>query len=350
MAKIAIITDTHFGIKNSLPIFQDYFFSFFENVFFPYIDKNGIDTIIHMGDCLDNRKFVNIDLLRQVRQRIFDELQKRNVQVHLVLGNHDLFYRTLSSVNSPTELFGRYSNVTIYDKPTTVNLSGIPVDFIPWVNKTTEDETYNLLRSTLSAYAFGHLELEGFQVLRGIKSDKGLSASAFHRYRKVFTGHFHQKHDDGQIFYLGTAYDMTFSDLDEKKGFHVFDTETGNVEFIQNPSKMFFRLIYDDSTDNYAVLPKMDVYENKYVRLIIKSKTNPYAFERFMDALNIKPPAHINIIDETDIYVVDGAEIDQTKDTLQIINCEIDTLTDINNHDKLKTIMHDLYIASHDIE
>jgi DNA repair exonuclease SbcCD nuclease subunit len=350
MAKIAVITDTHFGIKNSLGIFQDYFFSFFDTVFFPYIDKHDIKTVIHMGDCLDNRKFVNIDLLRSVRRRVFDELKKRKVDVHLILGNHDLFYRSLSSVNSPTELFSGYDNVKIYDMPTTVNLHGIPLDFIPWVNKTTEEHTLELLKTTLSAYAFGHLELEGFQVLRGIKSDKGLSKQLFSRFRKVFTGHFHQKHDDGQIFYLGTSYDMTFSDLDETKGFHVFDTETGDMEFVPNPNKMFFRLIYDDASNNYSVLPPLDIYENKYVRLLVKNKTNPYAFERFVDALNLHPPAHINIVDETDIYLADSTDIDQTKDTLQIINSEIETLTEITNKDKLKSIMHDLYIASHDIE
>ena len=48
--KIAMITDTHFGARNDNLAFNEYFYKFWENVFFPYLDEHKIDTIIHLGD------------------------------------------------------------------------------------------------------------------------------------------------------------------------------------------------------------------------------------------------------------------------------------------------------------
>ena len=51
--KIAIITDTHMGARKGSTHLHDYFELFYKNVFFPTLEENGIDTIIHMGDVFD---------------------------------------------------------------------------------------------------------------------------------------------------------------------------------------------------------------------------------------------------------------------------------------------------------
>ena len=54
--KIALITDQHLdGRKGSLP-FWNYFQKFYDNVFFPTLEKEGVNTIIDLGDTFDNRK------------------------------------------------------------------------------------------------------------------------------------------------------------------------------------------------------------------------------------------------------------------------------------------------------
>jgi len=52
---VAVITDTHFGVKNDDPIFLEAYLSYFEEQVFPYLLKNDIKTVIHMGDVLDRR-------------------------------------------------------------------------------------------------------------------------------------------------------------------------------------------------------------------------------------------------------------------------------------------------------
>ena len=57
--KIALLNDTHFGARNDSPAFLDYFMRFYNEIFFPYLKDNNIKTLIHLGDVVDRRKFIN---------------------------------------------------------------------------------------------------------------------------------------------------------------------------------------------------------------------------------------------------------------------------------------------------
>ena len=44
--KIAILNDTHCGIRNSSDIFMDYQEKFYRDVFFPYLLENDMDAFV----------------------------------------------------------------------------------------------------------------------------------------------------------------------------------------------------------------------------------------------------------------------------------------------------------------
>jgi hypothetical protein len=71
---IAIINDTHFGARNDSPIFLEHFMEFWEQTFFPTLEERGIKRIIHLGDFMDRRKYVNFHTLHQVRTRFLEPL------------------------------------------------------------------------------------------------------------------------------------------------------------------------------------------------------------------------------------------------------------------------------------
>ena len=98
--KIALINDTHFGARGDSQLFFDYFMKFFDEVFFPYLKENNIDTIIHAGDFMDRRKFVNFNILIQVRNKFIKHLKENDIKMHCILGNHDVYYRNTNDVNS----------------------------------------------------------------------------------------------------------------------------------------------------------------------------------------------------------------------------------------------------------
>ena len=47
--KIAVITDTHYGARKGSKHLHEYFEKFYKDIFFPELEKNNIDTIIHLS-------------------------------------------------------------------------------------------------------------------------------------------------------------------------------------------------------------------------------------------------------------------------------------------------------------
>ena len=98
--KIAIVTDTHWGARSDAVSFLDYFSKFYDNVFFPYLDKHGIDTVLHLGDIVDRRKFINYVTLNRLKDKFLNPIIKRNIDFHCIVGNHDVPYRNTNDINA----------------------------------------------------------------------------------------------------------------------------------------------------------------------------------------------------------------------------------------------------------
>ena len=348
--KLPIICDTHFGFKNDSLVFREYFDRFFKDIFFPYLDANNIKELIHLGDLMDRRKYVNFETLKFIRENFIQELQKRQITMHIILGNHDVYYKNTNLVNSVKELFGDHESIRLYEKFEDASVAGFMFAMLPWICPDNQNEFDSFVQKSSSTVAIGHLELQGFEVLRGIRSEEGMNKNILEKFENVYSGHFHQKNDDGHVYYLGTQYDMTFADVDERKGFHVFDTETRKVCFVENPYKMFYRLIYDDT--NKMEIPDFSRYEKSYVKLVVKNKKNPKLFDKYIGKLYDVCPHEVNIIEEYELADPSTDDIDITQDTLSIIYGDID---DNKNYEpaavnSLKKIMTDLYLESFEVD
>jgi len=344
--KIALINDTHFGARGDSQLFLDYFMKFFDDVFFPYIKENNIKTVIHAGDLMDRRKFVNFNILNQVRTRFMDKLRDEDVELHCILGNHDVYYRNTNTVNSIRELFG--NDLVLYEEPAVVNFDGLDIALLPWVNKENYDESIKFINSAAAPILIGHLELQGYDVMRGVRYDGGMDAKIFNRYEQVFTGHFHCRQERGNIYYLGTQYQITFADLKEQKGFHILDTETRDVEFIKNPHKMFHSVTYNDEDGPVGIdILNCGYLKGAYVKLYVENKKHPYSFERFMDKLYDCGVAKITVVEELINSEWTQEEIvDLAQDTVTLINNEIDLIEEVKDKAKMKKIIKDLYMES----
>ena len=342
--KIAIICDTHFGARNDHPVYLDHFLDFFENVFFPTLDERGIKTVIHLGDLMDRRKYVNFNTLAETRRRFVQPLLDRGISPYIILGNHDVYYRNTNEVNCVQELFRTEMN--LIDTPQIVDFDGLPIAFVPWINKENEQRSMEFISSCKAPILMGHLELLGYEVQRNTLSHEGMDAGAFSRFEAVYSGHYHCKHSKGNIHYLGTPYQFTFGDLYEPKGFHIFDTQTREVEYIRNPVTLYHSVEYDDTkNDYYEKMPDLTAYANGFVRVVVRNKTNPVMFDRFVEKLNESKVHGVNVLQDKDLGVNTEEEVDASKDTLTLINAEIDALK-VDNPAKLKQIMRDLYNES----
>ena len=319
---------------------------FFDDVFFPYLEKNNIKTIIHAGDLMDRRKFVNFNILNQVRTKFMDRINDQDIELHCILGNHDVYYRNTNMINSIRELFS--NDLNLYEKPEVVNFDGLDIALLPWINKENEQESVDFIKNASAPILIGHLELRGYDVMRGIKFDGGMDANIFDRYEKVLSGHFHCRQESGNVHYMGTQYQITFADLNETKGFHVLDTETREIDFVENPYKMFHTLRYNDNDDNFDV-DAVDCTNLKdtYIKIFVESKKNPYTFDRFMDKLYDNGVAKITIVEDIiDSEWTKEEIVDLAQDTVTLINNEIDSIDEVEDKTRMKKLIKDLYMES----
>jgi DNA repair exonuclease SbcCD nuclease subunit len=342
--KIAIINDTHFGARNDSPLFLEYFMSFFEKQFFPYCKEHGITKVLHLGDLMDRRKYVNFNTLAEVRKRFVEWFDANGVEFHCILGNHDTFFKNTNHVNSIRELFhDKYKSIYLYEEPTVIEIDGLKIAMVPWINKENEQQFQTFIKSCPASIICGHFELNGYEVIQGINFEGGMDDKIFSCYEMVLSGHFHGKASKKNVHYLGTQYQITFSDARLNKGFHVLDTQTRELEFIQNHDRIYHVIVYDDSKSD-PMSTDFSSYKNSYVKALVAKKTDPVKFDLWIDRMVQGGVINLNIVEE--MVETSDDVVDVAQDTMSIINEEIDKLEISEDKGKLKTLIHELYIES----
>ena len=347
--KICILGDTHFGARGDSLDFHRYFEKFYDHVLFPYIKANDIRVIFQMGDLFDRRKYINFNSLHLCRQYFFDRCQILGVKVHTLLGNHDVAFKNTLEVNSTGLLLNEYENVEYYDDFQTVDFDGVSIDVMPWICDENEKEIFESIKKSKAQICFGHFEIAGFEMDKGNVCDHGLDKKALNKYDIVLSGHFHHKSSDGNITYVGTPYEMTWSDYNDPKGFHIFDTETRELEFVKNPYAMFNKVVYDDANTDFEYWNNYDFSSLKdtYVKVVVLNKQNPFLFDHVIDKIYKMSVSDLSIVEDfSDTIILDDDIIDQAEDTITILNKYIDNLELDVSSDKLKTIMRELYIEA----
>ena len=348
--KIVILGDTHFGARGDSLDFHKFFEKFYVEIFFPYLLNNGIDTVFQMGDLFDRRKFINFNSLYLSRRYFFDKLKEKNIQLHALIGNHDVAYKNTLEVSSPTLLLNEYENVHLYSNFETKKFGNLDVDIVPWICDGNETDIFQKIKASTSEVCLGHFEIAGFEMDKGNVCEIGIDKKQLSKYDVVLSGHFHHKSTNGNITYVGTAYEMTWSDYNDIKGFHVFDTDTREMEFIKNPFTMFNKIVYDDSVTDFDHWKSYDYTNLKdtYVKVVVLNKQNPYLFDHVIDNLYKVGVSDLSIVEDFSDTLIDNDQeiVDQAEDTMTILSKYIDNLELDVEPDKLKTIMRELYIEA----
>ena len=348
--KIALITDTHWGVRNDNIAFMDNSKKFLDEIFFPYLDTNNVRTVVHLGDLVDRRKYINFNTALRLREDFLHPLFERNIVLHIIAGNHDTYFKNTNRVNALSELVDqRYSDkFTIYDRfPREVEFDNLTVLMMPWICDENRQITLDKIKSTPAQIVFGHLELAGFEMYKGSMVSHGDDRNLFSRFDMVLSGHYHHRSSDGTIYYLGSHSEFTWSDYNDPKGFHILDTETRELTFVPNPYIMFEKVWYDDTeagTKNSGV--DIESLKGKIIKVIVKQKTDPYKFDMFIDQIEKVGVLemqivedHLNLAVETDEEIVDEAE-----STINIFKKYIDQVNSPNlNKNKLEQTIVELY-------
>jgi DNA repair exonuclease SbcCD nuclease subunit len=211
------------------------------------------------------------------------------------------------------------------------------------------------INNTQSQILFGHLELAGFEMYKGAVNDHGFSASLFDKFDVVCSGHFHHKSTRGNINYLGAPYEMSWSDYDDPRGFHIFDTDTRELTFVQNPYRMFQKWFYDDTKwPNFDWINgfDFDAVKGNYVKVIVKNKNNPFWFDTYIDRLEKAGALDIQVVeDNLNLQLEDDSDIvNEAEDTLTILTKVVDQWDTPVDKKRLYNFLTTLYSEALSVE
>ena len=340
-----------FGARSDSKTFLEHQSRFFEEQFFPYLETNKIDTIIHLGDIFDRRKYINFYTLKRSKEFFFDELKKRNIEMHAILGNHDTFFTTTNEVNSVALLLSEYDNIHVYDDEVIhLDFGSTKFALCPWLTKQNTEKNLSILKNSSANILCGHFDMKGFEMMKGVVSDHGLDHKIFDHFEAVYSGHYHHQSQYGNVKYLGAQYEMNWSDYGCKKGFHVIDTETRELTFIENENKIYHKINYDDSDltiDEIAALDT-EILKNCYVKVIVKNRTNAYLYDLFLNRLNESGAEDIKSVEDSLSLTDTGVDdmLNEAKDTKDILHSYIDSVETNIEKNKIKKVVDQLYLEA----
>ena len=349
--KIAVLNDTHTGIRNSSEIFLNNAEDFYNNVFFPECEKQNIKQILHLGDYYDHRKFVNFKALNHNRRVFLDQLRIRGMSMDIIPGNHDTYFKNTNELNSLKECLGHYMNeVNIIMEPKVMSYGSLKVGLVPWICQDNYDVCMNFIKECKADWIGAHLELNGFELMRGIKNQHGMNPKVFERFELVLTGHFHCSSKQDNVWYLGSQMEFFWSDAHDPKYFHIIDTETRKIEKIRNPHTLFEKVLYNDEEIDYNSYNKN--FSKKFVKVVVVNKTDPFTFDRFIDNIQNQDIYELKIAENFNEFI--GANVDDEDmnfdDTTEIVDTYIDAVDTDLDKNKIKVQMRELMTEAQALE
>jgi len=350
--RIALITDLHYGVRGDHQAFLDNNKKFFDETFFPYLQNNKIQTIVCLGDLLDRRKYINYYTASRLRKDFIEPMNNMDLEFHWILGNHDLYYRQVNTVSAASELPFELLKFKYYADAEEVTFDGTPILFVPWICESNKDQVSEKLKTTKAEVVFGHLALIGFEMYKGqVNHADGESKDNYDRFKLVASGHFHHKSNVGNIHYLGAHAEFIWSDWNDPRGFHIFDTKTYEMEFVPNPFNMFEKVYYDDVSGKYPKV-NFDNLKGKIVKLIIKSQTNSDQYNWFVNQIEAAGPLELVPVQDHLNFenISDETIVSETKDTLTLMKEYISQSNNVVNSSKLDKLITELYHEAMSVE
>ena len=350
--KIAVLNDTHCGIRNSSEVFLNNAADFYRNIFFPYCKENDIKQIVHLGDYYDHRKFVNFRALNHNRKNFLAPMRDMGMSMDIIPGNHDTYYKNTNDLNSLKECLGHYMNeINIIMDPRVLEYGSLKIAMLPWITPENEEQSIDFIKNCKADWLGGHLELSGFNLMAGIVNHHGMDHSIFNRFEKVLSGHFHTKSERDNVMYLGSQMEFFWNVAHDNKYFHIIDTETREIEPIRNPYTLYERILYDDSKKDYMNMD-VDFLDHKFVKIVVINKSDLFTFDRFVDRIQNRNIHELKIAENFNEFIGENVEDEaiSLEETESLLDSYVDAVETDLDKDKIKVNMRKLLTEAQALE
>ncbi|RTK95644.1 MAG: hypothetical protein EKK64_06195 [Neisseriaceae bacterium] len=249
--------------------------------------KNGVKTVIFGGDLFHDRQKIEV----YTYQRTFETLKKcltKDINLYLLLGNHDLWFNDKTDVSSVYPL-SSLPGVRVISKPERLMLEDSYWDFIPFTHDpiNTLEELKKLQGK--QEYAIGHIAVDG-AVLHGsqysdvaIEHDGDMvtiSPKLFKDYKHTFLGHYHaEQRVTNKVEYIGSPLQLSFGEAFQEKHIILFDGETGEKKYIKNTFSPVHLIIPIEDKDKYSL-------EGNFVQIKVENLGSTDLLSMKKDILN----------------------------------------------------------------
>ena len=278
-----LISDTHFGVRNSafewLDIIKEYFYDYF----IPLLkseSKEG-DILIHCGDVFDSRHSLNLFAMN-LAMEIFEEIAKI-MPVVIILGNHDIAKKNSNEVNS-VKVLKWIPNITVLEEPEVMTFSRKAVLFMPWRANSTEEA--ECIKNNPADFLFCHTDVQGMRFNRNTVIDAGMELSTLKSFKKVYSGHIHYAQQKANFRMLGCPYPLSRSDINNEKGTWVFDFENETeIYYLNTVSPKFVRMLFEKVLELDEEEAK-EKFRNNFVDILVDPKWSlNFPFSTFSDEM-----------------------------------------------------------------
>jgi calcineurin-like phosphoesterase family protein len=319
MSKIFLIGDTHIGLgyPNSVDKWFKIHQQYFSDFLIPLLKKEVSpgDIIVHLGDLFDNRNIIPINLLNYGID-IVEEISQI-APLHIIVGNHDLWSKSASEINSVRPL--KYiPNVKTYSKSEILEFNGLKILMMPYIEKRLEQ--INLINQNKDCdYLFCHSDLNGCKMhLTSVahKNSDKIDIEEFNSFSKVRSGHIHLVQQNKQFTFVGSVFQMDRNDYGDQKGIFVIDTTDGTEQFFPNNVSPVFKKVRVVGEDDVETLEKLKDSKD-YIDIAISNSLliNNRKLRRKLEIILEKSNfASVEYIDDITRELVDGEEVNESQD------------------------------------
>jgi len=267
--RVWFITDTHLGVRNNsnewIESIREYFFDWF----FPLVRENYQpgDVLFHLGDFFDSRQSINLKVLN-LGIDVAEELSAIFKDgVYIIVGNHDIWGKTSNEVNSLKSIKW-IPGINILEEPLSMRILDKNFLLMPW-RKDHEAESEYLESSKPHDVLCCHADIRGLKFNKFTHVETGASVKEFEKFKKVYSGHIHYAQKAGNINMLGSPYEITRSDMDNKKGITLLNVSDLKETFFENDfSPKFKRLYFKDILESTA--DELEpIFRNNFIDIMI---------------------------------------------------------------------------------
>lgn len=346
---IAFISDTHFGQKSFNKQVFERQMEYFEQVFFPYVLKNNIKQVIHLGDVVHNRTLIDNWIDGQLKKRFFKWFDENQVNLICLVGNHCTYFKNTVEHNWPRANLKEFEYSEVIDTPTIKIIEGNRFGFMPWM--VSLDDRDNIPPIDKVDCLLGHFEISNTLMQGKSISQTGMGYEFFDNYKLVLSGHFHATSQNKNIRYVGSQYQMNWGDYDNERGFWTLDKNLKLKFHINNFSPKYTKLFYSEEDGKvnlflggyYDTLRKVsfseacELVKSNFAKFIIKKYTNQELLSRHFEEYSSNALDKVEIINESSI--IEDFDIEKFEET---IKDDADLYTIIENYTKNSKFNHDV--------